>query len=446
MNFTNNNTNPLRKKQTITFLLVAIPLVILIGIVAILVSLQIPALGPIEWTYLLAPAIILIIALGLFKYDALVFLTFCLIGFVRNEPATFDLLLIPLFGIGLLTGRLELPNTPSRYRIYIFVGLFGLILTNLASVLMTALDYDSFRYLGITLYMLALFVFTRMYATKPQNFVMLLLGYTVSVVINSFVVVLGFLGFDLPFDVLDWSVRGVGFFKDPNVFGPFALVSALWLIYHVMQSSSKPIRNGFLAFLALMMAFGATLSLSRAVWFNLFVSSCIILFFVFRRDSRRGIIFVVIMASFTLVAVSSIQIFGLNSLVEDRMQLQGYDIERFRNQAAGIIAGLTHPLGVGPGMWSDAHSLYVRTLAEQGVVGLFSLLSLLGGIVLATFNLALKEKYHLRILSAKVILAIVIGQLINSFVIDSIHWRHFWFVLGIAWAYLDFYTTKENNG
>jgi uncharacterized membrane protein YdcZ (DUF606 family) len=344
-----------------------------------------------------------------------------------------------------LTGRLELPITPSRHRIYILVGLFGLILTNLASVLMTVLDYDSFRYLGITLYMLALFVFTRMYAIKPRNFVMLLLGYTVSAVINSFVVVLGFLGFDLPFAVLDWSVRGVGFFKDPNVFGPFALVSALWLIYLVMQSSSKPFRNGLMAFLALLMAFGAILSLSRAVWFNLFVSSCIILFFVFRRDSRRGIIFMAIMASFALVAVSSIQFFGLNSLVEDRMQLLDYDIERFSIQAAGIITGLTHPLGVGPGVWSNAHSLYARTLAEQGVVGLLSLLSLLGGIVFATFNLALKEKYHLRVISAKVILAIVIGQLINSFVIDSIHWRHFWFILGIAWAYLDFYTTKENN-
>jgi len=48
-------------------------------------------------------------------------------------------------------------------------------------------------------------------------------------------------------------------------------------------------------------------------------------------------------------------------------------------------------------------------------------------------------------ITAGVLLALIAGQLVNSLVIDSMHWRHLWVVLGLVWAYLDLQAEIEEE-
>ena len=79
----------------------------------------------------------------------------------------------------------------------------------------------------------------------------------------------------------------------------------------------------------------------------------------------------------------------------------------------------------------------MRTLAEHGVLGLTALGLLIGGLVLPLARRALREPARNQVLPDRVLLACIGGQLVNSLVIDSIHWRHLWVVFGLAWASLE---------
>ena len=135
--------------------------------------------------------------------------------------------------------------------------------------------------------------------------------------------------------------------------------------------------------------------------------------------------------------------YGLSDIVKGRWQIQDYDRLRFSIQSAGFIAGLTNPFGVGPGGWPNTHSLYVRTLAEQGIIGLLSLGLLISALLFPLIRTAWVGGSKTGVITDGVLLAMLVGQLINSLVIDSIHWRHLWLLLGLVWAFLDIQIEKE---
>lgn len=89
--------------------------------------------------------------------------------------------------------------------------------------------------------------------------------------------------------------------------------------------------------------------------------------------------------------------------------------------------------GRGPGqseVWfgMSPHNLYLRVWFEHGIVGLVGLLAL---IVLSLRKLCVHSRSGSTL--ATVILASIIGILVNSMFIDTHHWRHFWVLLAIPW-------------
>jgi hypothetical protein len=344
-------------------------------------------------------------------------------------------LLLALLGLGLLSGRLRWP--PLRQDTAVHIGLWGLTVASLLSTTGVVPIYTSLRFLTITLFLLSLFSFVRMYAISEHAVRIVLVGYSVSAVLNALVVIVSFLGISLPFSSLAWSVRGVGFFKDSNVYGPFVVVAVLWVADRVVQRSFSLIRTGPLLFLVGLLSAGAVVSMSRGAWINLFFGGGIYFLFLLRGAPRSHIVrFLALALMGVLVVVFVLQLFGLGEVIARRSQLQDYDALRFDTQRRGILAGLAYPLGVGSGGWPNTHSLYVRTLAEHGVLGLTSLGLLVGGLVIPLARRAWRNSAKNPVLPDRVLLAWIGGQLINSLVIDSIHWRHLWVVLGLAWASL----------
>lgn len=386
------------------------------------------------WVSLAVPiGSLAMLVLGYLNYDVLVLLTFSLIGFVRFEPAPFDLLMALVLGMGLVRGRLDLPAL--KYGWGVQFGLWGFIIVNFVSMFGVVNDPESWRFLGITVYMVALFLFTRMYTSQPEGLRMVITGYLISAIINAILVVLGFLGIGFFTSTVGWSVRGVGFFKDPNVFGPFIAVAALWAIDRFSQPKRSTTQSVALIGLALLLSFSAFYSLSRAVWGSLTISSCIFAWFLARRSPLKGMRALFLMLTFAIVAIAFLQTFQIKGFFVEHLQLQGYDIVRFNTQYGGLLEGLKHPFGVGPAGWPNTHSLYIKTFAEHGIVGL----AMLGIVIIVSIlplirQVSIKDSIY-RIISPHMLLAIIIGQLVNSFVIDSIHWRHLWVLLGIAWAF-----------
>lgn len=424
--------------------LIGLTVCVLISFTVVIAVRQLPDFGLPETMLLGIPVVGLIMLLiGVLKYDWLVLATFCMIGFVRFEPAPFDLLLVMLLAIGLVTGQLNPPDTKSRPLVWL--GLWGLIVANLLSILANGVDSASSRFLIITMYVLLLFVFVRMYAVNPPSMRWLLIGCTVAAILNVIPVVMGFFGQNLPFSVVAWSTRGVGFFKDANVFGPFLIVSAFWLVDRVIHHSNRQPYSSLLLAVALLLGVGIMLSLSRGAWINMLLCGAIYLVLLLRRTPGKGLILLAFALVLILAAMVIFQSLGLSDVVIAHSHLQDYDRLRFNIQREGLITGLLSPLGVGPAGWPNAHSLYVKTFAEHGILGLVALCILIGGLAFPLARHAWYEGKKTEVITAGVLLAIIAGQLVNSLVIDSIHWRHLWVVLGLAWAYLDMQVKKKEE-
>ena len=129
---------------------------------------------------------------------------------------------------------------------------------------------------------------------------------------------------------------------------------------------------------------------------------------------------------------------GSLGFLEERARFQSYDNERFGAQALGMRLAEENPIGIGPGQFElvqplSAHSTYVRALAEEGVLGAAALLALLFGTLLfAARNAVLgRDTYGI---GSGPLLAAWCGMLVNSFVIDTLHWRHLWLLAGLIWA------------
>jgi hypothetical protein len=438
-----SSTRQTRTRSAIYYTAIAVIASVLFGAAAAWAVQETSHVGLPSWVILAAPVVVLIVLLiGVLNYNLLVLITFSLIGFVWFEPAPFDLLFVALLGIGLITGRLRWPN--PRSRILVQIGLWGLVVANLLSTFGVVTVAYNLRYLGITLYLLALFVFVRMYAIQPGAIRLMLIGITVSAVLNALSVIMGFFGLDFLYPATSYTLRGVGFFKDFNVFGPFVALAAFWILDQTLQPPYRLSRTGLLLLLSTLLVSGAVLSQSRAVWICLFLSGFIYFGFLLLHAPRKGVIFLTIMLAIGLTAFFLIQYFGLVDFVRWHWQIQAYDEVRFSIQRAGFMSGFTRPLGIGPGGLPDAHSLYVRTLAEHGILGLASLGLLIGALVFPLAQRAWIDRDKSGVLSASILLAIIIGQLVNSLVIDSIHWRHLWVILGITWAFLDLQREKEN--
>jgi hypothetical protein len=397
------------------------------------------------WVPLVAAlASMVILFVGLLNYDLLVLTAFSTVGLVWFEPAPFDVLLVLVLGLGLLNGRLRWPS--SKRSVLVHIGLWGLVVTNLLSGVVLVPIYRNLRFLAITLYVLALFCFVRMYVVDRRSARTVLTGYLASAVVNVLAVFLGLAGVNIPVPVVRFSIRGAGFFKDPNVYGPFVLLAALWVADQYVRRSLSTTRKGAFLLLTGLLTVGAMLSMSRAVWINLAFSACIYLALVLRRASRTQLVRLCVVAAIAvLIAGLALQFWRLDEIVWRPWKLYDYDYPRFAIQRRGVVAALTHPIGVGPGGWPNAHSLYVRTLVEHGVLGLASLALLIGALVTPLAHRAWQERRSEGLLSNAVLVAAIGGQLINGLVIDSIHWRHLWILLGLAWSALETQAVQEKR-
>jgi O-antigen ligase len=372
---------------------------------------------------------------------ALIWLTVAAGFYVQQEPAPYDLMLILMTGGFLLAGLIRIPSGsgPMFFLLTIFI---------LANFLSSFFSFDFTRtifYMGVTFYLALSTILVTCLTIEDEDRVLNTIwsAYIVAAAISSVLAIIGYFHLVPGSDVLHLGGRARAFFKDPNVLGPFLVPVAVYLFARFESSSG---RTAFISFLLLpLVTVGILLTFSRGAWANLILS--FMLYLVLRLASaRRGAKLMKVIGSAVAIAVIGTALVSYLVLFTEAGEtfnakfhiFRYYDADRFSAQGRGLEEAFSSPLGIGPGLSEQAlayaaHSLYVRLFLENGWIGGLSFLAFLVLTFWRSMSFVLRGQAEPR---ALVVFACLGGLLLNSVVIDSIHWRHFWLLLGMAWGTL----------
>jgi O-antigen ligase len=235
------------------------------------------------------------------------------------------------------------------------------------------------------------------------------------------------------------GIRIQSTFKDPNVFGPFLVGACLIVLDRMLHETPHRALYTLLLFAFLI---NIVLTFSRDAFVHLFISVClfIVVSAFLTLSAERVLLSILIMIACggaLLVAVSTLlSHFGLENFLARRLEWQSYDNNRFGNQMLGLQVFADYPLGIRSGEYNRgnfhiaAHNLYMRVLVENGILGALGLMFFLLASVAAMVQTIVAGAIACR--GALVCVAVLVGALVESMVIDTLHWRHLFFFLGVG--------------
>ena len=246
-------------------------------------------------------------------------------------------------------------------------------------------------------------------------------------------------------DLLTLYDRARGTFKDPNVYGAFLVLPALFALQSIVSDKfGKSFRNtivfGIIS-LAILLAF------SRAAWGMLIGTSAFMLALMVltsRSQSQRSRIIltalVVMVLASALVAVL-LSFDSIAQLFKQRASFdQSYDegrFGRFGRHILGAEMALGLPFGIGPLQFNrffpeDTHNSYLNAFMSGGWLSGVCYPALVFVTVLTGFRYVFTRVPWQRTYLA--IFAAFLGTVGEGFIIDTDHWRHFWLMLGVMWG------------
>jgi O-antigen ligase len=388
--------------------------------------------------------LIALLFLTIRHYELTIALGLLLMGVVRFEPAPPDIVFSLVMLVAAITGRFHISRAPVVLRWVIAT----LLAINLLSVIDAVSVTEATRFLLITVYLAIFAVWLTAYVDRPSRARLVVVTWLAIGVLSAVLSVLALYmplpGREVILGNVDNGERASGFFKDPNVFGPFLVPIALILLEQRLVPKIPRLLNlraatSWLALLALTL--GVLFSYSRAAWANFAIGVVIMLaaLSLRRRGASRALRALVLLVFVAGVTVLVLSATGSIGFFEHRAQVQGYDTQRFSAQSFGLQLGWTHPVGIGPGQFVHysptiaTHSTFVRVFAEQGFLGLAVLIALLlSTLVLALRNVVVgADTWGI---GSTALLGAWCGVIFNSVVVDTLHWRHLWVLLALIWA------------
>ena len=269
------------------------------------------------------------------------------------------------------------------------------------------------------------------------------IAYVTTAVMATFLGIAGYFDLSGTGQVFAPLGRALGAFKDPNVFGPFLIWPALFLLYRLI---ARGVRFADML-LAGILLFGLLLSFSRGAWFH-FAVSCVVmvgLAFVTAPDARARLHVLALSAS-AIAVLSLLFLFllsfdAIQDMFEARAHLiQSYDVGqggRFLLQELALTAVLKFPYGMGPFEFARVHGLqqhnmYLQAFLVYGWLGAMAyLLLLLSTMAVGLRNALVSTPWQPYLITA---VAAFAGEMAEGVVIDTDHWRHFYLLLGMIWG------------
>jgi hypothetical protein len=361
---------------------------------------------------------------------------FFLLGVVRVEPAPTDALFILLILAGTLGGVRLRPRIP----VPVAVILTAFVVVTMLSITSAVSLSHALRFEAITVYLAILAVWLT-HAFQDRDLVRLgMQAYIWCAVLSSLVSVLA-LELHLPGGsvVTYANERAMGLFKDPNVFAPYLIPPMAILLEEIGRPRLLGWSTRRNVLLLTVLMGGLVFAYSRAAWLNFAIVATIILgVYALRHGGSRvfGRMLAVLIAA-GIAALLVLVATGQLGIFESRSKLQGYDNTRFANQAVAISKSTARVFGHGPGqapleLVQSAHSVYVETIFESGVIGIALLIALFAATLLCALDMAFRDG-DVHGVGGAALLGIWAGHLLNSGVVDTLHWRHAWIVAALIW-------------
>jgi O-antigen ligase len=365
-------------------------------------------------------------------------------GFVIDEPAPYELVMVLVLGLWLLSGpRLPVAIAP----LVVIVSLF--LTGGLLATLMSDDFGEAIMYIAVTGFLAVTSVFfAAVVAHQPARLEVISKAYLASAVVVSLLGIAGYFG--IGHSLFTLYGRAKGTFQDPNVFGPFLVLPWTVLVHALLNEPlvSRPLWRpaGRLAALAVL-SLAILLSFSRAAW-GLAVFSGLgvyLLVFIGTQDGRKrarllgfALAGVLAFAALLVVALSVDSISGM--LLQRAKLVQDYDaarLGRFARYVLGFEIVVDHPFGLGPLQFrnffpEDEHNTYMKAFTTYGWLGGISYLAL----VIVTFRAMLPVVLQPRPWqwAARCVFVVLVGHVIMSFIIDTDRWRHLYMLYGLAWG------------
>ncbi|PZA10382.1 O-antigen ligase domain-containing protein [Rhodopseudomonas palustris] len=271
-------------------------------------------------------------------------------------------------------------------------------------------------------------------------------GYMIGGIIAALAGIVGYFNL-LPggYDLLTFVGRARGTFKDPNVLGAFLIFPAIYSLQRAIEGSFwTMIRNG-IAFgiisLAIFLAF------SRAAWGMLAGASLltVALMFITAPTQQRRLRIVILAALALGVLGATIAVLlsfdQIDALFKERASLaQPYDsgrFGRFGRHLLGAAMALDYPTGIGPLQFrrffpEDTHNSFLNAFMSGGWISG----TLYPALVFITAAYGLRHVFvrtPWQRITIVVVTAMVV-TLMESFIIDTDHWRHYFMLLGLTWS------------
>lgn len=362
-------------------------------------------------------------------------------GFVMSEPAPYELLMVVQVAVWFLLGlRISRAVAPLLAFLLVF---------NVGGILSLTVMQDlgtGPMYLAVSTFLALTSVFyAAIIEDRHQRLRLIFQAWVAAAMITALLGILGYFHAFPGAEAFTLYDRAKGAFQDPNVFGPFLIAPALYLMHGLLTGklSAAPLRVIGL----LVIALGVFLSFSRAAW-ALFLFSAVALVFILLLKERTGAFRLkILLLSLTAVVllvvavVIALQFEQVRNLFLDRTTLvkeyDGGHLGRFARHRIGFLMMMDHPLGIGPMVFSnifpeDEHNIWLKSLTTYGWLGFVSYVAMMAWTLAIGFRFLLRDRPWQPYLMIAWI--VIVGHVIIGNVIDTDHWRHFYLLLGIVWG------------
>ena len=365
-------------------------------------------------------------------------------GLVLFDPSPYEISFLLLLPVALIGGFGLHRSTLGLLWIFVLFTPFALI--GAFQVRVEPLG-DALVFVLVTVFLLFTAYFVANYVAEAAERRMRLIvnAYTLIAVISALVGTLAYLGILPGAELFTRYDRAKAFFQDPNVYGPFLVLPAMFALQRLL------LHRGWTTLWAgavlLILAIGVFASFSRAAWGHLAVSGGIVfaLCFVLEAGAIQKVrmlllsivgVLVVVVAIGGLLSIPTVQ-----KLFETRTASQDYDsgeTGRFGRQGYAFDLALEHPFGIGPlefrhlRVIEEPHNTYVNVLHSYGWGGGIAYFSLvLITLFRAVKGLANSSPHRLLLIPLVATFVPLAGE---AAIIDTDHWRHYFLVVGLIWG------------
>ncbi len=362
--------------------------------------------------------------------------------FVRFEPAPCDL----MFAIALLfylAGGLNVTVIVAPMIIYLILYNLG----GFMSYLQVQDEPKTAMFVITSVYMAVSAVFLSFYmiTDTERRFAVFKNGYIIGAVIASVIGLVGYFNIGGTGSYLSPIFRAQGTFKDPNVLSTYLILPAVLMTQDVMLGTKK---WQWLRYAGLGLVVACLfLAFSRGAWVNFAGSVMLMVIFTFTltpSPQLRTRILLLAIGGLILMAVMLAGLLSIDTVkaaFADRATLaKDYDsgeFGRFGNQMNSIPMLLERPFGFGPREFGkifglDPHNVYINAFGSYGWLGgITYMLLIISTLIVGFKGLLMRTPWQ----GASIVLFVTFFcTAMQGVQIDTDHWRHFYWMLGLTWG------------